>query len=178
MGIENAKWYVLHTYSGYENQVEMNLKMVFEKNNLMDRLYEIVIPMEEVMEERNGKQKLVKRKKFPCYVMIKMEYDNDSMWHIITNTKGVTGFVGPHGYALPLPDEEVRRMHLEKVVAKTDYAAGDTVKIIGGPLDVLVGNIETVDPERQKCGVGVSLLGLHTPVDLELYQIEPVTEDK
>ena len=95
MGKENAKWYVLHTYSGYENQVEMNLKMVFEKNNMTDRLYEITIPMEEVMEEKNGKKKLVKRKMFPCYVLIKMEYDNDSMWHIITQTRGVTGFVGP-----------------------------------------------------------------------------------
>lgn len=143
MGKENAKWYVLHTYSGYENQVEMNLKMVFEKNNMTDRLYEITIPMEEVMEEKNGKKKLVKRKMFPCYVLIKMEYDNDSMWHIITQTRGVTGFVGPQGHPLPLTDDEIRRMHLEKVVAKTDYAAGDTVKIISGPLEDFVGKIES-----------------------------------
>ena len=178
MGKEDAKWYVLHTYSGYENQVEMNLKMVFEKNNMTDRLYEITIPMEEVMEEKNGKKKLVKRKMFPCYVLIKMEYDNDSMWHIITQTRGVTGFVGPQGHPLPLTDDEIRRMHLEKVVAKTDYAPGDTVKIISGPLEDFVGKIETVDKENQKCRVSVYMFGRETPVDLELYQIEPTGEDK
>lgn len=176
MGIENAKWYVLHTYSGYENQVEMNLHMVFEKNNLTDRLVEITIPMEEVLEEKNGKKKLVKRKMYPCYVLIKMDYDN-SMWHIITQTRGVTGFVGPQGRPLPLTDDEIRRMHLEKVVAKTDYNAGDTVKIIAGPLEDFVGQIETIDNENQKCRVSVSMFGRQTPVDLELYQIEPVIED-
>ena len=175
MGIENAKWYVLHTYSGYENQVEMNLKMVFEKNNLTDRLFEITIPMEEVLEEKNGKKKLVKRKMYPCYVLIKMDYDN-SMWHIITQTRGVTGFVGPQGRPLPLTEDEIRRMHLEKVVAKTDYKPGDTVKIIGGPLEDFVGKIETIDSENQKCRVSVSMFGRATPVDLELYQIEPVIE--
>ncbi len=176
MGNENAKWYVLHTYSGYENQVEMNLKMVFEKNNLTDRLFEITIPMEEVLEEKNGKKKLVKRKMYPCYVLIKMDYDN-SMWHIITQTRGVTGFVGPQGRPLPLTDDEIRRMHLEKVVAKTDYNIGDTVKIIAGPLEDFVGQIETLDAENQKCRVTVSMFGRQTPVDLELYQIEPVAED-
>lgn len=176
MGIENAKWYVLHTYSGYENQVEMNLKMVFEKNNLTDRLVEITIPMEEVLEEKNGKKKLVKRKMYPCYVLIKMDYDN-SMWHIITQTRGVTGFVGPQGRPLPLTDDEIRRMHLEKVVAKTDYNAGDMVKIIAGPLEDFVGKIETIDNENRKCRVSVSMFGRQTPVDLELYQIEPAAED-
>lgn len=176
MGIENAKWYVLHTYSGYENQVEMNLKMVFEKNDLTDRLVEITIPMEEVLEEKNGKKKLVKRKMYPCYVLIKMDYDN-SMWHIITQTRGVTGFVGPQGRPLPLTEDEIRRMHLEKVVAKTDYKEGDTVKIIAGPLEDFVGKIESIDNENQKCRVSVSMFGRQTPVDLELYQIEPVIED-
>ena len=176
MGIENAKWYVLHTYSGYENQVEMNLKMVFEKNNLTDRLFEITSPMEEVLEEKNGKKKLVKRKMYPCYVLIKMDYDN-SMWHIITQTRGVTGFVGPQGRPLPLTEDEIRRMHLEKVVAKTDYKPGDTVKIISGPLEDFVGKIETIDAENQKCRVSVSMFGRQTPVDLELYQIEPASED-
>lgn len=177
MGIENARWYVLHTYSGYENQVEMNLKMVFEKNNLTDRLFEITIPMEEVLEEKNGKKKLVKRKMYPCYVLIKMDYDN-SMWHIITQTRGVTGFVGPQGRPLPLTDDEIRRMHLEKVVAKTDYSVGDTVKIIDGALADFVGKIETIDSENQKCRVSVSMFGRQTPVDLELYQIEPVLEEE
>lgn len=176
MGIENAKWYVLHTYSGYENQVEMNLKMVFEKNNLTDRLFEITIPMEEVLEEKNGKKKLVKRKMYPCYVLIKMDYDN-SMWHIITQTRGVTGFVGPQGRPLPLTEDEIRRMHLEKIIAKADYSVGDTVKITEGALADFVGKIETIDNENQKCRVSVSMFGRQTPVDLELYQIEPVVEE-
>ncbi len=176
MGIENAKWYVLHTYSGYENQVEMNLKMVFEKNNLTDRLFEITIPMEEVLEEKNGKKKLVKRKMFPSYVLIKMDYDN-SMWHLITTTRGVTGFVGPKGYPQPLNDDEVRRLHLEKVVAKTDYNVGDSVKIIDGALIDFVGTIEAIDPANQKCRVSVSMFGRQTPVELELFQIEPAEED-
>lgn len=167
---------MLHTYSGYENQVEMNLKMVFEKNNLTDRLFEITIPMEEVLEEKNGKQKLVKRKMYPCYVLIKMDYDN-SMWHIITQTRGRYRLRRPQGRPLPLTDDEIRRMHLEKVVAKTDYKPGDNVKIISGPLEDFVGKIETVDPENQKCRVSVSMFGRQTPVDLELYQIEPVTEE-
>lgn len=172
MGIENAKWYVLHTYAGYENQVEMNLKMVFEKNNLTDRLVEITIPMEEVLEEKNGKQKLVKRKMYPCYVLIKMDYDN-SMWHIITQTRGVTGFVGPQGRPMPLTEDEIRRMNLEQVVTKNEYEAGDTVKIVNGPLKDFVGTIESVDNEHQKCKVTVSMFGQSTPVDLEFYQIEP-----
>ncbi len=176
MGIENAKWFVLHTYSGYENQVETNLKMAFEKNNMADRLYEIVIPTEDIVEERNGKKRIVKRKLFPTYVMVKMDYDN-SMWHFITNTRGVTGFVGPQGHPLPLTDEEIRHMRLEKVVAKTDYVPGDTVRIINGPLEDFVGKIESVDSEAQKCRVSVSMFGRETPVDLELYQIEPVAED-
>ncbi|MBR6788632.1 MAG: transcription termination/antitermination factor NusG [Clostridia bacterium] len=175
MGIENAKWYILHTYSGYENQVEMNLKMVFEKNNLTERLFEITIPMEEVLEEKNGKKKLVKRKMFPCYVFIKMDYDN-SMWHIITQTRGVTGFVGPMGRPLPLTEDEIRRMGLEKVVAKADYEVGDVIKIVDGPLKDFVGNIETIDKEAQKCRVSVSMFGRQTPVDLEFYQIEPITD--
>lgn len=177
MGIENAKWYVLHTYSGYENQVEMNLKMVFEKNNLTDRLVEITIPMEEVLEEKNGKQKLVKRKMYPCYVLIKMDYDN-SMWHIITQTRGVTGFVGPQGRPMPLTADEIRRMHLEHVVAKTDYEVGDNVKIVNGPLVDFVGVIEAVDHDAQKCRVMVSMFGRQTPVDLEFYQIEPTAAEE
>ena len=113
---------------------------------------------------------------YPCYVLIKMDYDN-SMWHIITQTRGVTGFVGPQGRPLPLTDDEIRRMHLEKGVAKTDYKIGDTVKIIAGPLEDFVGQIETLDAENQKCRVTVSMFGRQTPVDLELYQIEPVAED-
>lgn len=169
--MEEAKWYVLHTYSGYENMVRDNLRMVFEKNNMLDRLIEITIPMEDVVEEKNGKRKIVQRRMFPCYVLIKMYYDN-SMWHMITNTRGVTGFVGPKGYPLPLTEEEIKRMHLEKIVVETDYHVGDRVKVTQGPLEGFVGEIDSIDAPNSKCRVIVSMFGRETPVDLELYQIE------
>ncbi|MCI8434761.1 MAG: transcription termination/antitermination factor NusG [Clostridia bacterium] len=171
MNPDNVKWYVLHTYSGYENMVKVNLEMVFMKNNLMDRLVEINIPMEDVVEEKNGKRKIVQRKKFPCYVLIKMDYDN-SMWHIITNTRGVTGFVGPQGRPLPLTDEEVKRMRIEKVVSDTDFKEGDKVKVTDGALEGFVGTIESIDLANSKCKLSVSMFGRITPVELELYQIE------
>ena len=180
MSIENAKWYVLHTYSGYENMVKDNLLLVFKKNDLLDKLVEITIPMEDVVEEKNGKRKIVQRRMMPCYVFIKMDYNND-MWHIITNTRGVTGFVGPLGRPLPLTDEEVKRMHLEKpATVVTDFAIGETVKIIDGSLEGFIGTIDALDVAQSKCKVTVSMFGRLTPVELELSQIERadiVTED-
>ncbi len=170
---EEAKWYVLHTYSGYENMVRDNLRMVFEKNNMLDRLMKITIPMEDVVEEKNGKRKIVQRRMFPCYVLIKMIYDN-SMWHMITNTRGVTGFVGPQGRPLPLTAEEIRHMHIDddEFVVETDYHVGDHVKVTQGPLEGFMGEIETLDASAGKCRVIVSMFGRETPVDLELRQIE------
>ena len=146
MGEENVKWYILHTYSGYENMVKDNLELVFKKNDCIDRLREIVIPMEDVVEEKaNGKRKIVQRRLMPTYVFIKMDYDN-SMWHMITNTRGVTGFV--------------------------DFHVGETVRIIDSSLEGFVGTIDAVDPVNSKCKVTVSMFGRLTPVELELYQIE------
>ena len=180
MSIENAKWYVLHTYSGYENMVKDNLLLVFKKNDLLDKLVEITIPMEDVVEEKNGKRKIVQRRMMPCYVFVKMDYNND-MWHIITNTRGVTGFVGPLGRPLPMTDEEVKRMHLEKpATVVTDFQIGESVKIIDGSLEGFIGTIDALDVAQGKCKVIVSMFGRLTPVELELYQIERadvVTED-
>ena len=173
MGIENAKWYVLHTYSGYESMVKDNLQMVFQKNNMEDRLFEITIPLEDVVEEKNGKRKIVQRRKFPCYVIVKMDYDN-KMWHMVTNTRGVTGFVGPQGRPMPLTDDEIKRMHLEKVVVESNMAIGQQVKIIVGPLEGFVGAVESIDAANSKCKVVVSMFGRDTRVDLEMYQIEKV----
>lgn len=172
---EDAKWYVLHTYSGYENMVKDNLEMVFNKNNMQDRLFEITIPMEDVVEEKNGKRKIVQRKMFPSYVLIKMVYDN-SMWHMIVRTRGVTGFVGPQGRPIPLSEEEIRRMHLEKLVVDTDFKVGDKVTVTDGPLEGFVGDIEALDALNGKVKVMVSMFGRLTPVDLEMYQIAPVED--
>ena len=171
VNLEDAKWYVLHTYSGYENMVKENLEMVFTKNNMRDRLVEITIPMEDVVEEKNGKRKIVQRRMFPCYVLIKMVYDN-SMWHMIVNTRGVTGFVGPQGRPIPLTEDEIKRMHLEKVVVDTNFNVGDRVNVTDGPLEGFVGEIESLDAINGKCKVIVSMFGRQTPVDLELTQIE------
>jgi len=174
MSQENSKWYVLHTYSGYENMVKDNLEVVFEKNNMSHRLFEIKIPVENVVEEKaSGKRKVVQRRMFPCYVIVKMDYDN-SMWHMITNTRGVTGFVGPQGRPLPLTEEEIKRLNLEQRVFEVDLKVGEQVKVISGPLDGFVGVVDAVDAENSKCKVTVSMFGRDTAVDLEFYQIEKI----
>ena len=166
------EWYVLHTYSGYENVVKENLAQVFKKNDMEDKLLEVVILMEDVVEEKNGKKKIVQRRLMPTYVYVKMIYDN-SMWHMVTNTRGVTGFVGPLGRPLPLTDEEVKKLHLEKrEVTEVDFAVGDTVKIVDGSLEGFIGTVDAIDAVASKCKVTISMFGRLTPVELELYQVE------
>lgn len=172
LDLDNVKWYILHTYTGYENIVKENLMLVFKKNDLLDKLVEITIPMEDVVEEKGGKRKIVQKRLLPNYVFIKMDYNND-MWHIITNTRGVTGFVGPQGRPLALTEEEIKRMHLEKpAVVVTDFKIGETVKIVDGSLEGFVGTIDALDVPNSKCKVTVSMFGRLTPVELELFQIE------
>ena len=168
---EEAKWYVLHTFSGYENMVQDNLYKVIEKNNLEEDILEVQIPMEDTIEEKNGKRKVVQRKMFPCYVLVKMRYQ-DNLWHTIVNTRGVTGFVGPAGRPLPLTQEEIRKMRLEKVNVDIKVNVGDKVKIMSGPLESFVGDVQEVDNVEQKCKVTVSMFGRLTPVELDFGQIE------
>ena len=169
---QNAKWYVLHTYSGYENMVKENLKLVFAKNDMEERLLDVVIPMEDVVEEKNGKQKIVQRRLMPTYVFVKMIYDN-GMWHMVTNTRGVTGFVGPQGRPLPLTEDEIKKLHLEKrVVEEVDFTVGETVKIVDGSFNGFVGTVDSIDLPGGKCKVTVSMFGHLTPVELELSLVE------
>lgn len=166
------KWYVLHTYSGYENMVQENLKKMVDNNNLQDFVTEVVVPIEDDIVEKNGKKKVVQRKKFPSYVFIKMVYTNH-IWYMVTNTRGVTGFVGPSGRPLPLTNDEVKRMGLEVFdVSDIDVAVGDKVKIISGALENFIGEVKEVSAERQKVRVIVSMFGRMTPVELEFAQIE------
>lgn len=166
------KWYVLHTYSGYENMVQENLKKMVDNNNLQDFVTEVVVPIEDDVVEKNGKKKVVQRKKFPSYVFIKMVYTNH-IWYMVTNTRGVTGFVGPSGRPLPLTNDEVKRMGLEVFdVSDIDVAVGDKVKIISGALENFIGEVKEVSAERQKVRVIVSMFGRMTPVELEFAQIE------
>ncbi len=169
--LEEPQWYVLHTFSGYENMVQDNLYKVVETNNLQDDILEVQIPMEDTIEEKNGKRKVVQRKMFPTYVLVKMRY-RDSLWHTIVNTRGVTGFCGPAGRPLPLTQDEIRRMRLEKVNVDIKINVGDKVKVVMGPLEGFAGEVTDVDSENQKCKVTVSMFGRLTPVELDFAQIE------
>ena len=168
---EEAKWYVVHTFSGYENMVQDNLNKTIEKMDLGDRILEVKIPMEDVIEEKNGKKVVVSKRMFPCYVLLKMKYA-DNLWHTIVNTRGVTGFVGPQGRPLPLTEDEIRKMRLEKIKVDIKVEVNNSVKIISGPLEGFVGTVSSVDAENQKCRVIVEMFGRDTPVDVEFDQIE------
>ena len=169
--LEEPKWYVIHTLTGYENMALEGLNKTIAKNNLQDKIMEVKIPMEDVIEEKNGKKKVVQKKKYPCYVMLKMRYD-DKLWHTIVNTRGVTGFCGPQGRPLPLTDEEVRKMNLEKIIVDIKVNVGDKVKVVSGPLDGFVGTVQSIDVENQKCKVVVEMFGRDTSVELDYSQIE------
>lgn len=174
MATEQAKWYVIHTYSGYEAMVKDSLEKLIENNNLQENIFEIQIPTEETLEEKaNGKKKLVERKKFPCYVFLKMIYSND-IWYLVTNTRGVTGFVGPQGRPLPLTDEEVARMGLVKVAVEVDFALGDTVTIVSGPLESFSGTVISMNDATQKVMVNVSMFGRDTDVEVDFVQVKKV----
>lgn len=169
--IENAKWYVLHTFSGYENVAKENLEIVKEKYNLQERIFDIVIPMEDVVEDKNGKKKIVSRKVMPGYIMVKMIYGDD-IWHAVTRTRGITGFVGPKGRPLHLTEEEIRKMRLEKnTVIDISITENDKVEVLDGALNGFVGTVISVDRENAKCKVMVEMFGRDTPVDLNLDQI-------
>lgn len=169
--LEEPKWYVVHTFSGYETLVKENLHKVVEKNGLQDVILEVQIPMEDAIEEKNGKKKVVQRKMFPCYVLVKMRY-RDNLWHTIVNTRGVTGFVGPAGRPIPLTDDEIRRMRLEKVNVDIKVNVGDKVKVVTGPLEGFVGDVMSIDAANQKCRVNVTMFGRTTPVDVDFDQID------
>lgn len=165
------KWFVVHTYSGYENKVKANLEKTIENRGLQDLIGEVRIPTEDISEIRNGKRKDVQRKLFPGYVMVKMVMSDES-WYIVRNTRGCTGFVGPGSKPIPLTPEEISRMGIEKVPIKLDIAVGENVIVISGPLDGFVGRVEDLDPVRQKAKVTVSMFGRETPVELDFTQIQ------
>ena len=174
MDSDNLRWYVIHVFSSYEMVVKTNLEKMIENNNLQDYTKEIAIPFEEEIVEKNGKRKIVEKKKFPGYVFIKMIY-TDHLWYMITNTRGVTGFVGPQGKALPLTNDEIKRMGLEKITAEEfDIKVGDNVKVISGALETFLGVVDDVSIEKQKARVIVHMFGRQTPVELDFNQIEKI----
>ena len=173
---EAAKWYVVHTYSGYENTVKATIEKTVESRQLHDRILAISIPMETVTEiTESGVSKTYDRKVFPGYVLVKMVYSDDT-WHVIRNIRGVTGFVGTSSNdPTPLTDEEVYQMGVEKREIVVNYAVGDTVRILDGPLSTFTGVVEAVDVEQNSVSVIVSMFGRETPVEFELDQVEVVS---
>ena len=168
-----ARWYVLHTFTGYENLAKDNLEKVVEKNNLQDRIFEVIIPMEDIIEEKNGKRKLVQHKMLPCYILIKMIYGDD-LWHTITRTRGVTGFVGPKGRPLSLSENEIMAMRLEKVKVDISIMPNDKVEILEGPFNGVVGTVQSIEPATQKAKIVVEMFGRETPIDIGLDQIRKI----
>jgi len=171
---ESAKWYVAHTYSGYENAVKTAIEKFVANRHLEDMILDIQIPMETVTEvTESGEMKQVERKVFPGYVLVKMIM-TDSTWHLIRNIRGVTGFVGSANNAIPLTDEEVQALGMEKHEIVVLYKVGDQVKITDGPLATFIGTVDEIDAEKNKVCVVVSMFGRETPVELELDQVEVV----
>lgn len=171
---EEAKWYVVHTYSGYENKVASNLEKTVENHKLQDLIQEICVPTETVTEiTDSGKRKEVERKIFPGYVIVKMVMTDES-WYAVRNIRGCTGFVGPSSKPIPLTDEEVAKLGVETKQVEVSYSVGDSVHITGGPLEGFVGTVTEIDSEKNRVRVTVSMFGRETPVELELDQAEPV----
>ena len=170
---EEPKWYILHTYSGYEAMVKDSLEKLIENNNLGDYIVDLKIPMEQVVEEKNGKLKVVERKLLPCYVFIKMIYTNQ-IWYYVTSTRGVTGFCGPQGRPIPMKPEEIRKMRLEAPTVDETFAIGDTVSIEDGPLKGFFGTVKEVNHTAQKAKISTTMFGRTTDVEVEYIQIKRV----
>ena len=169
---DNAKWYVIHTYSGYENAVKTSIEKFVTGRNMEDMILRIEIPMESVTEvTESGTTKEVERKVFPGYVLVKMVLTDDT-WHLVRNVRGVTGFVGSANKPIPLTEEEVLAMGMEKHEIVVKYSVGDSVRIMDGPLASFTGVVEEIEPEKNRVCVMVSMFGRETPVDLELDQVE------
>ena len=173
---EQAKWYVVHTYSGYENAVAASVMKAAENRRMTDLIQEVKIPMETVTEFTDGGEKTVERKVFPGYVLIKMILTDES-WHLVHNVRGATGFVGSDGKAVPLTEQEIYDLGVEVKTVSLEYAVGDSVRVTDGPLAGFIGKVEEIDVPGNSVNVVVSMFGRETPVDLELDQVEALTDE-
>lgn len=183
---EDYKWYVVHTYSGYENKVADNIQKVVENRGLHDQILEVCVPTETVTEIKEDKKREVERKLFPGYVLVKLAVSynekagenrmTDEIWYIIRNTRGVTGFVGPDGRPVPLTEAEVLRLGVEKRTVSVDYEVGDLVTIIGGSFDGFSGTVDDIDVEHDTVRVIISMMGRDTPLELGLDQVESAVD--
>lgn len=170
-GDGTPKWYVVHTYSGHENKVKVNIEKLVESRGMQDKILQIVVPTEDKAEPKDGRMVIKTRKMFPGYVIVKMIVDNES-WYLVRNTQGVTGFVGHGSNPVPLSLEEVRRMGIEKVHIDLDLHSGDNIKVINGPFEGFMGTVEEVNEEKETVKAKVSMFGRDTTVELEFAQID------
>ena len=166
-----AKWYVVHTYSGHENKVKVNIEKLVESRGMQDLILDVVVPTEDRVEIKNGQRNIKTKKMFPGYVLVKMIVTNES-WYLVRNTQGVTGFVGHGSDPVPLTLEEVRRMGIEKIYIDLDIHIGDTIKVINGPFENFMGSVLEVNPEKQTLRAKVSMFGRDTPVELDYAQVD------
>ena len=167
------RWYVVHTYSGYENKVKTDLEKTIKNRELEDYFFDIVVPMEEQIEIKDGKRKANLKKVFPGYVLVKMIVTEES-WYIVRNTRGVTGFVGSGTDPITLTSEEIRNMGFETTIINVDYEVNDSVKVVNGPLSGFIGTVQEINKEKNKVKVMVSMFGRETPVELEFSQVEKI----
>jgi len=166
-------WYVIHVYSGYENKVMANILKSVENRGLQDIIVDVKVPMEETIEIKNGKKKHAMKKMYPAYVMVKMLLTDDS-WYVVRNTTGVTGFVGPGSKPIPLTNKEVRAMGVEDVHVKLDVEVGDSIIVTAGPLEGFAGDVQEIQPDKQKIKVVVSMFGRDTLVELDFVQVRRI----
>lgn len=171
---ETAKWYVAHTYSGYENKVKANIEKAIENRNMQDVILDIRVPMEEVVEMKDDVPRKVMRKTFPGYIIVKMIMTSES-WYVIRNTRGVTGFVGPESKPVPLTEEEINNIGLEGKTVVLDFNIGDTFRVKYGALEGSVGVITSIDTEKKRVKAKVAMFGRDTDVELEYNQIEALS---
>lgn len=170
---EEAKWYVVHTYSGYENKVKANIEKLVGNRGMQDQIFEVAVPLEDCVEDKNGKQVVVQRKVFPGYVLVNMIM-NDNTWYVVRNTRGVTGFVGPGSKPVALSEEEVNKLGIQPQKSKIDVEIGETVQVMDGPFEGSVGNVTEILEPTETVIVTLSIFGRETPVELSSTQIKKI----
>ena len=169
--MSEAQWYVVHTYSGYENKVKVDIEKTIENRGLQDQILEVSVPLEEVIELKNGTQKQVERKMFPGYVLIHMIM-NDDTWYVVRNTRGVTGFVGPGSKPVPSSEEEMRSLGFKTTGVVVDFAVGETIVVISGAWKDTIGVIKNVNESKQSLTINVEMFGRETPVELNFSEVK------
>ena len=168
-----ANWYVVHTYSGYENKVKANIEKTIENRGLQEEILEVRVPMEDVVEVKNGAKKVSQKKLFPGYVMINMVM-NDDTWYVVRNTRGVTGFVGPGSKPVPLTEAEMKPLGIKKDVVSVDFAEGDMIVVLAGAWKDTVGAVQKMDHQKGTATINVELFGRETPVEISFEEVRKV----